>query len=177
MTAFGAFAIGRIRTSPMQASAAGPPLDSKEPKLPRRSSDPSSLAAGLAPNETAAGTLPSRPTDAVSERDQMLQQLQASGTDNSAWTTDARAVFTKWQSTSSAAINATIGDVVCFAKGCVTTMLFADRTSFKETSHDFQDSAAFRAWTGPKFRSAPIPQGSGLFEVTWVLSRADALIP
>jgi len=177
VAALGAFAIGRSRSGETAPAVAGPPTNFGAPRHVRRPSDRASLAAALASQGADGGAQAARPTDPVSERDDMLRRLQASGADGSAWTTDARAVFAKWQATSTAAANTRVSEVSCFAMGCSTTMLFADRASFGDVSHDFQESGQFRSWTGGKYRSAPLPQPSGGFAATWVLFRPETSTP
>jgi hypothetical protein len=120
------------------------------------------------------GTVATRPPDSKALRDDEIGRLQASGELAGSWTDDARTAFGTWRQTSSAATAGAFSDVKCYVAGCTLTMTFADRGSFLNAANDFQNSAPFRAWSGGKFRSAPLTTSSGSIEGTWILYAREA---
>jgi len=112
-----------------------------------------------------------RPASPLAERDQLLEKLRHSGVASGSWTTEAVAVFDQWRRDSPAASSVDISRADCFAAGCAVTMTYRDMPAFQDSSRDFQDSAQFKSWTGPKFRSAPLSQDSGAVQATWIMFR------
>ena len=128
------------------------------------------------PQFAVSPELPGAPIDPATQQtrrrqevDDVLGRLRSSGPATASWTSKAAAVFQGWKDSAATSGAVTFTDFRCFAAGCAMKATYPNTDAFVDSSRDFQESASFKSWSGPKFRSGPMDLASGQVEALWVL--------
>jgi hypothetical protein len=112
---------------------------------------------------------------ARSERDGQVEALRASGPPSGEQLTAIRKVEAEWlQATKAQAVQIDFSAWQCFHAGCYSTASYRDAGTGDRFLEKLTETKSFAAWPGGKFRSAPIDDGNGTFEISWVFFSPEA---